>query len=90
MSAARRYVVPLREVTLDSLPQVGGKNASLGEMIGALVPRGIRIPDGFAVTAEAFRLHLRGGGIEKDVYAELDTLDPTDVTALAASGRRIR
>ncbi len=90
MSEGPRYVVPFREITLESLPQVGGKNASLGEMIRALVPRGIRVPDGFAVTAEAFRLHLRKGGIEKDVYAELDGLDPHDVGALGAAGQRIR
>ena len=90
MTHGRRWVVPFREVTLESLAQVGGKNASLGEMIGALVPRGIRVPDGFAVTAEAFRAHLRDGGIEKQVYAELDGLDPEDVGALAAAGHRIR
>jgi pyruvate,water dikinase len=90
VSEGPRYVIPFREISLESLPQVGGKNASLGEMIRALVPRGIRVPDGFAVTAEAFRLHLREGGIEKDVYAELDGLDPHDVGALGAAGQRIR
>ena len=90
MTEGRRWIIPFREVTLESLAQVGGKNASLGEMIGALVPRGIRVPDGFAVTAEAFRLHLREGGIEKEVYAELDALDPHDVGALGAAGQRIR
>jgi pyruvate,water dikinase len=90
VTEGRRWVIPFREVTLESLAQVGGKNASLGEMIGALVPRGIRVPDGFAVTAEAFRLHLREGGIEKQVYAELDGLDLHDVAALGAAGHRIR
>jgi len=90
VTEGRRWIIPFREVTLESLAQVGGKNASLGEMIGALVPRGIRVPDGFAVTAEAFRLHLREGGIEKEVYAELDALDPHDVGALGAAGQRIR
>jgi pyruvate,water dikinase len=90
VTEGRRWIIPFREVTLESLAQVGGKNASLGEMIGALVPRGIRVPDGFAVTAEAFRLHLREGGIEKEVYAELDGLDLQDVDALGAAGHRIR
>jgi pyruvate,water dikinase len=90
VSEGPRYVIPFREVTLESLPQVGGKNASLGEMIRELTPRGIRVPDGFAVTADAFRLHLREGGIEKEVYAELDRLDPKDVAALEAAGHRIR
>ncbi len=86
----RRYVIPFREITLESLPEVGGKNASLGELIAALVPRGIRVPEGFAVSAEAFRTHLREAGVEKDVYAELDRLDPKDVAALEAAGHRVR
>jgi pyruvate,water dikinase len=89
-SLDRRYVVPFREVALDALPRVGGKNASLGELIRALVPRGIRVPDGFAVTADAFRLHLRQGDLEKEIYGALDALDPRDVRALAAAGERIR
>ena len=91
MPAARqRFTLPFRQVTLDSLAQVGGKNASLGEMIGSLASLGIRVPDGFAVTAEAFRLHLREAGLEGFVYGELERLDVEDVEALAAAGRRIR
>lgn len=63
----RRYAFPLAAMTLDDVPRVGGKNASLGEMIGELSPLGVRVPDGFALTAEAFRLHLARAGIEKRV-----------------------
>jgi pyruvate,water dikinase len=57
------YVLPFRELTLDSLAQVGGKNASLGEMLGALAPQGVAVPDGFAVTAAGFHLHLAEAGL---------------------------
>ncbi len=91
MSAAPlRVVVPFEEITLDDLPRVGGKNASLGEMIRSLGAAGVRVPGGFAVTAEAFRLHLREAGIEEEIYGELEKLDPQDVVALAAVGRRVR
>ena len=57
-SRSPRYVIPFRELTIDDVPRVGGKNASLGEMIRNLAAVGVRVPDGFAVTAEAFRVHL--------------------------------
>jgi len=84
------YVVRFKDLTLDSIDRVGGKNASLGEMIGALSARGVRVPDGFAVTAGAFRRHLKESGLEDEIYGELDALDVTDVQALAAAGQRIR
>ena len=85
-----RYVVPFTDVGLDDITRVGGKNASLGEMIQALTPRGIRVPDGFAVTADAFRLHLKEAGLDSVIYDELDELDVTDVPALASAARAIR
>jgi pyruvate,water dikinase len=85
-----RFVLPFREVTLESLARVGGKNASLGEMIRTLAPRGIGVPEGFAITAEAFRLHLRESELEDSIYAELDRLDARDVRALEAAGGSIR
>jgi pyruvate,water dikinase len=87
---ARTFAVPFRDITMASLPQVGGKNASLGEMIGALAARGIRVPDGFALTADAFRLHLREAGLDGWIYGELDALDLRDVAALKQVGARIR
>jgi pyruvate,water dikinase len=82
----RRLVIPFRDLDLASLPQVGGKNASLGELIRALTPAGIRVPDGFAVTAEAFRAHLAQDGADRAIYAELERLNLRDVEAIARAG----
>jgi pyruvate,water dikinase len=84
------YVLPLAEIRLADLPRVGGKNASLGEMIGALARAGVRVPDGFALDVEAFRAHLRGAGLEREIQAALERLDPRDVRALAQAGAEIR
>ncbi len=84
------YVLPLAEITLEDLPRVGGKNASLGEMIGALSRAGVRVPDGFALTVGAFHAHLRAAGLEAEIQAALDRLDPRDVAALAEVGASIR
>ena len=88
--AAGEYVMPFSAISLNDLPRVGGKNASLGEMIKVLAPQGIRVPDGFALTAEAFRLHLKEAGLDSSIYAELDQVDVTDVAALASAARSIR
>jgi pyruvate,water dikinase len=84
------YVVSLADLDLGSLAQVGGKNASLGELIKNLQPLGVRVPGGFAVTAQAFRLHLQRHGIDDWVYRQLDELDVSDVVRLAEVGRAIR
>jgi pyruvate,water dikinase len=80
----------LKDLRLADLPQVGGKNASLGEMIGALSAAGIRVPGGFATTADAFREFLAQGGLDKKIEQRLSSLDPKDVRALAACGSEIR
>jgi len=80
----------LKDLRLGDLPQVGGKNASLGEMIGALSAAGIRVPGGFATTADAFREFLAQGGLDKKIEKRLGELDPKDVRALAACGSEIR
>src|ERR1700719_1775892 len=69
---------------------VGGKNASLGEMIGALTRLGVQVPGGFATTARAYREFLAQGGLDERIRAEVGALDVDDVTRLAASGARIR
>jgi pyruvate,water dikinase len=84
------HVIPLNQLTLESLPEVGGKNASLGELLSALSPTGVRVPGGFAVTAGAFRLHLEQGGVGETVYRLLDGLDVSDVRALALVGHEVR
>src|SRR5437773_1330093 len=72
------------------LETVGGKNASLGEMIGALAGLGVQVPGGFATTAHAYREFLEQGGLAARIRGELAALDVDDVTRLAASGARIR
>jgi pyruvate,water dikinase len=80
----------LKDLRMANLDQVGGKNASLGEMIGALAGAGIRVPGGFATTADAFREFLAAGGLDRKIEARLKALDPSDVRALAACGAEIR
>ena len=69
---------------------VGGKNASLGEMYSNLIRADIRIPNGFATTAEAFRRFLKHNSLDKKINDELDNLDVNDVGALQVSGAKIR
>ncbi len=80
----------LKDLRLADLPRVGGKNASLGEMIGSLTVAGIRVPGGFATTADAFREFLSASGLDARIAQCLQKLDPKDVTALAARGAEIR
>ena len=69
---------------------VGGKNASLGEMISNLAASGVKVPNGFATTAEAYREFLKHEGLDERVNAQLKALDVDDVQALATTGKRIR
>src|SRR5512135_3493601 len=80
----------LRDLRMTDLDQVGGKNASLGEMMGHLSQAGIRVPGGFATTAEAYRRFLSHSGLDRRIGERLARLDPTDVRALAACGKEIR
>jgi pyruvate,water dikinase len=80
----------LKDLRLKDLERVGGKNASLGEMIGGLAAAGIRVPGGFATTADAFREFIAAEGLDKRIDERLKALDPSDVTALAACGKEIR
>ena len=72
------------------LPQVGGKNASLGEMIGALSAADIRVPGGFATTADAYREFLAADGLDRRIAGRISGLDAADVAALARCGAEIR
>lgn len=62
-----RYVFPFSQLRMTDVDRVGGKNASLGELLSQLTSAGIRVPDGFATTAEAFRLFLKEGGLEERI-----------------------
>ena len=85
-----RYVRFFEEFGIDDVPLVGGKNASLGEMFQKLSTQGVRIPHGFAITAQAYRYMLGEAGAWDRLHAELDELDPADVAALARKGKRAR
>src|SRR5918998_6169752 len=80
----------LKDLRLQDLSEVGGKNASLGEMIAGLAAAGIRVPGGFATTAAAFQEFIDSNGLRRRIEERLSALDPADVTALAACGREIR
>jgi pyruvate,water dikinase len=75
---------------MDDVERVGGKNASLGEMIGNLSRLGVRVPDGFATTAAAYREFLQQDGLDDRIHALLDELDVDDVPALTKAGAEIR
>jgi pyruvate,water dikinase len=86
---ATTLVVPFENLRMSDVEVVGGKNASLGEMISQL-PHGVRVPTGFATTAHAFREFLKHDGLDKRIQQRLATLDTEDVRALAAAGAEIR
>ncbi len=87
---ATALVVPFEQLRMTDVEVVGGKNASLGEMISQLAASGVRVPGGFATTAHAFRQFLAHGGLDERINARLDALDTDDVKALAATGADIR
>jgi len=84
------YIKWFKHLGMDDVPTVGGKNASLGEMIANLSSAGIRVPDGFATTASAFRQHLQTNGLDKRINQALDSLDTDDMQALTSTGATIR
>ena len=86
----QRYVIPFEQLRMTDVERVGGKNASLGEMISQLAGAGVRVPGGFATTAEAYREFLAAGGLAARIEQCLSTLDIEDVAALAAAGKKIR
>ena len=86
----REYVIGLSAVGKGDLNRVGGKNASLGEMIAHLDKLGIRVPDGFATTAQAYLEFLSQDGLGEAIHTLLDGLDVDNVEALAGAGARIR
>lgn len=78
------------DLGLSDLDQVGGKNASLGEMVRNLASAGVKVPDGFATTADAYRRFLAGTGLDARIESILEDLDSGDVAALTVAGKQIR
>lgn len=87
---AQQYVIWYQQLGMNDVNQVGGKNASLGEMISNLANAGVKVPGGFATTSYAFNEFLEQSGLEKRIHDVLDTLDVEDVNELAKIGEQIR
>lgn len=85
-----QYVIWFSELRMTDVGEVGGKNASLGEMISQLTEAGVRVPNGFATTATAFREFMRHENLDRRIQDLLTQLDADDVTALAKAGATIR
>ncbi len=84
------HVIPFENLRNSDVPSVGGKNASLGEMISQLSAKGVRVPTGFATTADAYREFLAQGSLDKKINDLLDKLNADDTQALAKCGAQIR
>ncbi len=86
----KKYVAWFEELTIKDVPLVGGKNASLGEMYQKLVPKGVNIPNGFAITAEAYFYILESAGLRDEIRNILSDLDTHNMKNLADRGRKVR
>jgi pyruvate,water dikinase len=84
------YIIPFEQLKNRDVELVGGKNASIGEMISALAGLGVSVPGGFATTAHAYRDFLAQGGLDLRIRSALETLDVDDVERLAVVGKEIR
>lgn len=84
------HTIELQHLGMKDLEQVGGKNASLGEMISHLSSVGVSVPAGFATTAESFREFLAQDGVDKKIYGLLETLDVDNIAQLGSTGKKIR
>ena len=87
---SQEYILWYQDLGMHDVPRVGGKNASLGEMISNLANAGVQVPGGFATTSEAFNDFLEQSGLNAKIYAVLDHLDVDDVNKLAKVGADIR
>lgn len=85
-----RHIKFFKDVSLTDIPQVGGKNASLGEMVKYLAPKGVKLPNGLATTAEAYRYFLKESGVDSQIRSLLDGLDVKNLADLERRGAKIR
>ncbi|KTD58806.1 phosphoenolpyruvate synthase [Legionella sainthelensi] len=88
--AIKKHIIDLAHLSMRDLEQVGGKNASLGEMISHLSSAGVAVPGGVATTADSFREFLAQDNLDKKIYTKLETLNTDDVVQLAIVGKEIR
>ncbi len=90
MNKEEQFILWFDQLSIDDVPLVGGKNASLGEMYRELSSKGVKVPNGFAVTAHAYRYFLDKAGIKKEIENILTDLDTKDMQNLAERGHRVR
>jgi len=88
--AADKWIIPFSEIHIEDVGMVGGKNASLGEMFRELKSQGVRVPDGFAVTAEAFREFFKQTGLDNEIRAILKGMNTQNAESLQQCGRAAR
>ncbi|PSW28431.1 phosphoenolpyruvate synthase [Photobacterium phosphoreum] len=86
----QQNVIWYSDLSMNDVDRVGGKNASLGEMVANLSNAGVKVPNGYATTSHAFNQFLQADGLSQRIYALLDTLDVDDVNALKQAGATIR
>lgn len=89
-SASQHLIKWFADITISDIPSVGGKNASLGEMVRELTGRGVKVPDGFAITAEAYRHFIREAKLDELIRSTLADLDTHDMTNLRQRGHAVR
>ncbi len=87
---SKALILWFSEISIEDTPLVGGKNASLGEMYHALVKKGVNIPNGFAVTATAYRLFMKEAGIEKDIRKAIAGVSTRDIEKVGEAGHKVR
>ena len=90
MQNMKKMIAPFSEIGLSDLSLVGGKNASLGEMVRDMKAQGIRVPDGFAMTVHAYHRHLDANGLQDQIDATLKNIDPKNITDLAKRAQKVR
>ena len=90
MKGKHKYIRFFEDLGVSDIPLVGGKTASLGEMYRELVPKGVKIPNGFGITAEAYRYVLDKANAWKELHRALDGIDPNDMADLARRGNQAR
>ena len=87
---AHPFIKWFADITIADIPLVGGKNGSLGGMVRELAGKGVKVPDGFAITAEAFRHFIREAGIDERIRATLADLDTHNMANLSERGQALR
>ena len=90
MNKKQKFIQKLNEIGIDDIPTVGGKNASLGEMIQHLTEQNIKVPNGYAVTVAAFDAFIDENHLREKINAALKGLDPSDIIQLRKTGSQIR